>query len=343
MTQYLRAVVDLGERQPRGPSAGPCSSSTGRGQYKQALTVIRQLQKDGPIPVPLRRVAAELAYRDRQLRPGPRDGARQPLGPSPTDYRELLLLGRIHAAKGQPAGPLFRRAVALAPAAPEAHASLVTYLASQRELDAARNALTEAERALPKDKAALTLARGYEVIGDAERAGPLFEAALKSAPDDSTTLRAVAVHYLRTNRIEDAQSLMKRIIDLKKDPVQATWARRILALLAAAGGNPRDAILAQEILDPDGAAGPEGTEPEDLRIKAKILAQQPGRAKRLEAIEMLEGVLKRPGRDRERSLPARPVIRGGRRSGQGQGPDAHAHQPRAEGPEPPVPLRDGTC
>lgn len=295
IAKYARAVVELRDRTPAAV-LGLLQLLGERGRSGEALTLIQELRKEGPLSIALRRLGAELAYRDRNCELGlslltEADAARS------NDYRDPLLAGLLCSDAGRPAEPLLRRAVALAPLEPKVHEALILYLAARGRKDQATRAILEAKQALPADLAAtaLVLAKGYLTIDNRDEAGRIYEAALAARRDDAATLRDVALYRLAQGDQDAAEGLLREVVDLKgADPAIASTARRTLAELAARGGRPADAGRALRVLGLDGAtATGVDSSPEDLRAKARILAGQPGRARRREAIALLEGLRKR--------------------------------------------------
>jgi predicted Zn-dependent protease len=295
ITKYTRAVVELRDRTPSAV-LGLLQLLGERGRYGEAMALIQELRKEGPISSGLQRLGAELAYRDRNYDLGlsllsEADAARS------TDYRDPLLAGLLCSAAKRPAEPLLRKAVTLAPLEPKTHEALILYLAAQGQKDQATLAIQEAKKALPADQAqtSLVLAKGFLAIGDQAEAGRIYEAALKAHREDAAVLQDVALYRLAQGDRTAAESLLREVLDLKKaDPGVVSTAKRVLSDLAARGGRPEDARQALRILGLDGkTAIGAGSPPEDLRAKARILAGQPGRARHRDAIGLLETLRKR--------------------------------------------------
>jgi tetratricopeptide (TPR) repeat protein len=294
---YLRAILELGERDP--VAVGRALQLLNQQQRLAEAAQVVQKLRDEQIPLSgdLQRTVAQFSLQSgdtgRAL-----ELARQSVSELSTNPADLIWLGQVEWANGKDAGPAFRRAVALDGRSPEARLALIVYLARTGRKAEAEAALQEAEPALTGGRASLALAQGYEEVGHPERAEVIYTTVLKESPDDVTTLRSVATYYLRGGRPAEAQKHLDRIIRLGGTTTDATWARRMLATVTAAtGGNPRQALKALEIL---GLAegGSQGRDlrleaPDDLRTKAKILAMQPGVARRREAITILESLLAR--------------------------------------------------
>ena len=287
----LRAVMELGERSPSAIRR-TAQLLSDRQRYAEAELVLKKLQDDKvPLSGELQRLSAQVAFRNQDYA-GALDRAERVISDRSDDYRDQIWLGQLRWAAGRPAEPSFRRAVALAGKAPEAWLALILYLAGTgRKADAAE-ALKKAEAALPRETSLLALAQACEALGQPERAGKLYAEALKVHPDDLANLRAQATFQLRSNRPADAEPYLKRILDLGGATTDAAWARRVLASVLAARGGHRRTLQALEILGlSDAGAGGTGADtssPEDMRARARILALQPIRVRRREAIALLE-------------------------------------------------------
>src|SRR5262249_28314082 len=87
-----------------------------------------------------------------------------------------LGLGRIYleAGRSTEAGRELRGAVELDPGLPENWLAYVQYLAGSNQLDSARAAIEAARKALPPDRATLTLAQCALAIGDTKGAEALI-------------------------------------------------------------------------------------------------------------------------------------------------------------------------
>jgi len=294
--QLLRAILELGERSPAAIRRTAQLLSE-RQRYTEAELVLKKLRDDQiPLSGELRRLSAQVAFRNQDYS-GALERAEQVVSDRSDDYRDLLWLGQLRWAAGQPAEPAFRRAVALAGEAPDAWLALILYLTGTgRKADAAE-AFKKAEAALPRAQSLLALAQACEALGQPERAGALYAEALKARPDDLATLRGAATFQLRADHAAEAEAHLKRIIDLGGATTDAAWARRVLASVLAAQGGHRRTLQALEILglSEPGAGGPEAdtAAPEDVRARARLLALQPSRVRRREAIALLERLAER--------------------------------------------------
>lgn len=291
---YTHAVLDLGDRTPSALKR-LLELLHQHQRHEQALALVQQLRKEGPISTGLQNLAADLAYQTHDYGQA-LELAQQSIPEQSDNYLDQLRLGQYHWHAGKPAEPYFRRALALKPAEPAARVALIAYLADAKRTKDVDKELAEADRALPAESAPLGLAQCYQAAGRLDRAGELFEKARQQAPNNVPTLRASAAFYLQANNPARAQALLNEIITLTGDSDEADWARRSLAQLLALRGGHQAAVKALEVLDQpsqsDAKSRREAT-PENLRTRAKILATQPSTAKRTEAIAILNGLVER--------------------------------------------------
>jgi Tfp pilus assembly protein PilF len=222
------------------------------------------------------------------------------------DYRDQLWMGQVLSANGRPsqeAEEALRRAVALADTVPDTWAGLIQYLVKTNQTPAALKELAKAKAKLPGDEAALMLAQCCELVGDVPQARQYFQAALKHRPDEIAVYRGVVGFYLRTGARQDAEALLRAVLDRKVKAADAdlAWARRGLALTLAGSGDPKRLPEAFALvglsLDEKGAlkdAKFSDTESlEDQLARARVLATQNRRPFRVRAIALMEEVNRR--------------------------------------------------
>jgi tetratricopeptide (TPR) repeat protein len=302
---YLKAI-ELGERDPAAYRR-TYQLLVERGRNAEADRLMQKLLQ-WEQTADLLQLASDASLRAQDYGRA-EDLAARAVKAAPADYRNHIWLGQVLAASASraeadgkrpeadarrgDAEKALRRAAELRSDAPEAWLVLVRYLASVQKRDAAEAAIREAQRRLPADRADLALASCYEAVGDDVKARGQYETALKAKPDDVTTLNSAAVYELRSRRLPEAEAHLRKLIEAgKTSPEAAAWARRTLAVVVAAGGDPQRSDKALKVLglsDDKGAAVPV----EDLRTEARVLAMQPGRGPRRQAIDILERVLGR--------------------------------------------------
>ena len=235
------------------------------------------------------------------------DLARRSAQAGPDDYRNHLWLGQVLAALAQrsnddaqraEAGKAFRRATELGGEVSETWLGLIQYLTSTGKKADAEAAVRDEQRHLPADLAPLALAQSYELLGEKDKAAEQYNAALKIKPDDLSTLTRATAFDLVGGRVKEAESRLRQLIESggsrSSESAATAWARRTLAVLTAAGGDPERALKALEILGVNGGQAPNRPESEvpieDLRAQAQVLAMQPGREPRRQAIAVMEKI-----------------------------------------------------
>jgi tetratricopeptide (TPR) repeat protein len=129
------------------------------------------------------------------------------------------------------------------------------------------------------------------VTGRKEQAREQYQKALAARPDDVNILRQVVGFYIRTGQPEDAEPLLRRLLDsqTKVSPEDIAWARRDLAMVLMVRNQYQRRQEALGLIEKNLQA--DGGTPDDRRLKAVLLAAQPG--ERREAIRSFEELSKR--------------------------------------------------
>ncbi|WP_165066903.1 tetratricopeptide repeat protein [Paludisphaera rhizosphaerae] len=298
---YLKAI-ELGDRRPDSIRRA-VQLLMSRQRYVEAAQLLQQAQGQTPLSGDLQRLAADVALRGHEDRRA-LDMARKVVAEGSKDYRDYLWLGQTVEAIGRRAAAegradeakarmteaerALRRAAALAPEVPEPRVALVQLLVADRRRDEAEAAIREVQSKLAAS-APLALGWCYETVGRPDQAFETYQAALAARPKDPTTIQGLASYYLRTGRPAEAEKHLENLVQLgERAPEQSGWARRTLAILLAAGGTHRQAIQALELLGAESGTASGPAVDADLRARARVLALQPSRARRREAIALLE-------------------------------------------------------
>lgn len=195
-----------------------------------------------------------------------------------------------------------RRAAELDGARPEVWTLLVECLNRSKRTPEAEQAIAQAEKRLPPEKAPFALAVCYRILGNYPEAESHYVSALALSPNDSTVLRSAADFFLEIDRPREAERHLRALIDPKTEarPADRAQARRNLAILLAgrAGGPGVDAAAAGRLIDEaiqlteDNT--PQGSSSAGSRIrKAIFLASHPSRSRQQEAVRLLEEMLTR--------------------------------------------------
>jgi tetratricopeptide (TPR) repeat protein len=285
-SHYLRAL-ELGERDP-AVVARAARLLYERRRYPEADQAIRILEAYGPLERDLARLAADIAT----AQPGGGERAlilaRQAVRPDSRDYRDHLWLARIQAAarKDAEAETTLREAVRVSGTIPDVWVALVAHLVHTGQTARAEEALREAARCLPADRADLGLARCEEALGRPERAEARYQRALAARPADFIALRLLAGFYRRNDEPAKAEAPLRKLIEpvtraLEEYVVQA---RRELAVDLAARGGPGAVAEALALLARNKQV--RGPSVADDVVRAFVLATRPER--RHEAVALLE-------------------------------------------------------
>jgi tetratricopeptide (TPR) repeat protein len=284
LDSYLRAL-ELGEMQPRLVGR-VLQLLHERKRYAEAEKLLRKAQERMELPAGVGRLAAETALqtgdRERAL-----ELARQTVSPKTKDFRELLWLTQFLTALKQhnEAEATLKRAIELGGDSPDAWIALVHFFVHTDQKDRAEAVLQEAQQKVPPDQAALTVAVGYEILGQTVLAEQQFRQAVAARPDDAATRRSAALFYLRREQFPNAEPHLRKLLTVKPAPAPevVAFARRRLAIgLAGMGGYPRF----QEALDLVEQNLRAGGGVEDQRAKARVLASRPNRM--AEALALME-------------------------------------------------------
>ena len=204
------------------------------------------------------------------------------------DYRDHLRLGQILAAFAQKAlladdtdlankhredaEKSLRTAVKLAPEEEAVWLSLVQFLNRSGKESEALQTISEARDTVAKDRLPLVLALCYQSLGRRLEAEQQFLSAVANSDGNDHAARYLVDFYLRTQKLDEAEKLLAKIIDKeqKASADDIAWARRSkAALLYSKSGLPnrRDAIaLIDENLKDNPSSVP------DIREKARLLA-----------------------------------------------------------------------
>ena len=232
--------------------------------------------------------------------------------------------------------------VDLAPTDPDRWLNLILFLVQSGQLEDAEKVIPEAEKALPKDKAPLYLARCCGVLGLAyqEKKQEEFRSrsgAMRRTPGsrrlggrtgDPSVTRAYTEYLIRTGQIKEVESQLTAILARTPTPENAdeiSWARRILAAILLNRNDFQASRQGLALFEPTerqarGARDPARSpplRPEDLRTLARVYAAQ-GTARVPQAgdRDAREADAYRPGQS-GRPLSARPTVQRQRRLAEG--------------------------
>jgi tetratricopeptide (TPR) repeat protein len=264
------------------------------GRFEEAYQLLRTMPEPALSSGNLPRVAAEVALRvqDKARAVG---YAQKAVTNQSNDYRDYIWLSRTLWAAGdvKNAELALYRARVLEEGVPETWVALVLFFAATKQNDKAEDVLKAAEVKLTGIAAGLDLAPCHEALGHLERAKELYRSALAAKPEDLATLHAVAGFYVRTGQFQDAQIILRRLIDTYKSeaPEIAARAQQSLAVVLAIEGNYQQSREALAHLNPATEASPQtgiAATVDAQGARARVLALQRSRRERRQAIQILE-------------------------------------------------------
>jgi len=296
LKHYLQAF-QMGDHDP-SVAARAATIQIDRGRATEAVRLLdRWRDAAGPLPKELQRVlsTARLALGDPD---GAVEAARQAIRSSPANAADLLGLGRAleaaavrSEARGQASEALsrreeaavqFRQALAIDPARDEARVALIRNRRQAKrsnEVDAALAAVLG-----PGEGVDFLLAKA-RCLDAAGQPAPALEAYRAAIAKDPKVGRELALVLLRQGKTAEADAELARLASLGSvSASDAEWASRTRAALAAAAGRPREALR----LLGEGVTQPGANDVEATRVQSLVLAMQPDRLKRLQAIRSLE-------------------------------------------------------
>ncbi len=199
------------------------------------------------------------------------------------------------------AGTALQAAAKLNPEAPQMWLALITFEVMRKDLDAARQALQQAQLALAEDQSVAVLAKGNEIMGQWFNAENIYLTALETQPDNLLLGQELATFYLspaypQSDKLIKAAPLVNRILSagaegkLPANDPSLMWARRAAAQMLAASGGYQPLLKAEKLL---ASNAQDGILPAEDRVRmAEILAPRPEPISRIKAKNLLEQVQK---------------------------------------------------
>ena len=234
------------------------------------------------------------------------DAVNRVYDPASDDYRDhvwhgqlLKVLARRAQQEGhhdklreiaQAAEQSFRRAAVIAPNAPEPRVALVQLLVATKQMDKARIAADDAKEMIPIDVAPLAMGSIYDALGETRKAGESYEKAVKARPNSPVAIRMLADFYLHNQKISRAAPLVERLLngEVQSSETDILAARRMKAAILVGEGYPKlkeaAALISQNLASPL-------AQPQDKRLKIRLLLADPRRARDPEALQLAESLV----------------------------------------------------
>ncbi|QDT34657.1 tetratricopeptide repeat protein [Thalassoglobus polymorphus] len=269
-------------------------------RYDEAGRLLKEASQKTPQLLttgPLARLAANVAWQRQQY--GQSLELSEAAAESSNDFRDLVLLSRKRAALEESdervMEPL-RTAIKRFETEPQAWLAMVDHLRRNDQIEEAEATLKQAEEKLPdvpQHLTPLTLARGYELIGNVEKSTQYYQAAFDTDPANTFLQYVLADFFSRQGNYDKATPLLSSLssAESKASPELKEWARSRSARSLASSGNYSDIQKALKLIDD--AASPQETSLFNLRTKAEMLASRTTKAHHRERIKILETISER--------------------------------------------------
>ncbi len=222
------------------------------------------------------------------------------------DYREhvwhghvLKLLARRAQREGHPdkvpeiarkAEESLRTACRIAPNAADCRVELVQLLVATNQPKKAHFAADDAHEMIRAQDAPLAMGHIYEILGDeTAKAGQSYEKALKAMPDQPLAIRVLADFYVRNGNFQRAAPLVERLLSggVPASENDLVSARRLKAEILLSPNQGYSKLKeAAELIDRNLASSL--AQPQDTRLKIRILLADPRQARGAEVLELAE-------------------------------------------------------
>ncbi|MDA0832302.1 MAG: tetratricopeptide repeat protein [Planctomycetota bacterium] len=210
------------------------------------------------------------------------------------DYRDQLWVSQLRQVRGLDSAEVeapLRKAISMAPDAPDVWLSLIGFLVREQRIEEAEVAIGQAESALPKEVLREALGRCFELVGDTDKAEEQYRKDVDDEPTNVARLIRLSDFYIRYGRLKDAELFLNRIVDpkTKAQDFAVAWARRRQALQIASSRRFDDTARALELLESNIRDRKYETVA-DLRAEAAIRANGITHHDHLAAIETYEQI-----------------------------------------------------
>lgn len=292
MTEHLQEAISLGERNPAILSQ-TVSLLYAQKRFVDADQVIRRLQERETLSdVSMIRAASEVSMKLNDTARALELAEQLARGSDSTSDKVWFAQVLGTTGKHDEAVLQLRKLTQAQPAEPEPWIALVQVFTHAGKKAEAERTIIDAERQMDPDQAPLAIAQCYEMIGKPEEARSRYEAAAKKSPGNMIVIRRVVEFQLRTGRFSEAEPLLRSILQNKSKETERDrqWATRNLALGYAVSGRPDQLPEAMTLIENNIS---ESATDADERVKALILARQPGLTQRRQAITIIEKLLTR--------------------------------------------------
>ena len=153
----------------------------------------------------------------------------------------------------------------------------IEYLVMEKRIDEARAAIERARKSIPADRANLTLARCYWLVGEQARAETLMQAALESPTCDAPTIRAAVDFYTNQGRFDRVDPILDKLNASTREttPQIVAWSNRERIMARMRTGRRGEIDRALVLIDENLKANPFSVD--DISLKARLLAMRTSR------------------------------------------------------------------
>lgn len=233
-------------------------------------------------------VAAELGDNARAI-----EAARRGVESRPQDPMARIWLGRMLLRTGrqtEEAEAALLEALRLAPDDPRTSEAVFAFYADTGQAARAAEALKRhaATAEFSEAERILTLAKGYERIGDRELAKKYYAQAAQQPVDDLAVQKRLAAFLLESDP-QGAEQALRRALPLAPEDREV---RRALAYLLANRGGAREWQEAQQLMAHGGQG--RGATSQDQRLEAQLLLRRDGKENLSRAKQLLEQLVRDP-------------------------------------------------
>ena len=220
--------------------------------------------------------------------------AKRAVDARPEDAMAWVRLGQTLTAaqRSEEAEAAFLQAVQISPEDARVRAALFNFYLKTKQVERARQLLDQlaAKGHLKDQERTALLSRGYELIGDQQKAEAAYQEAMRLMPDNPTTHLRWAEYLLRSTgrrRLDEAERALRRVLQLAPE---TDAARRLLASVLAMRGGAAAWQEAFRLLQAPGS----DAATVDRRLQALFLVSRGGTASFEKARQLLEDLLSDP-------------------------------------------------
>jgi len=265
-------------------------------RYTEANQAMQYLSGGGELPEDMRRLVEAAKIKGGNAKEA-LEMAKRDVEKDPTSASSQMWYGQLLESSGDTDAAIaaFQKAIELGPKLTAAWELLVRRLMADGKEKEAVAAVAQASKSLSDNP--LIVARLAHRVNDNERAEKLYLEALAKKPDDLMILRLLGEFYVSSNKLDEAQKYLDKIIDLGTSSpaqgaaLQVAWARTQKARTVAPSQDYAKTMEAVRLIESNATDGQlsRGDTVTLIELLAPRFNEPPSRAK---AIQLLEGLRK---------------------------------------------------